>query len=89
VGFEKCDKALLVDNLKKDRVDGAWDFMADYRVIMRSDYNVLCLYTSGYVKEGNRRLAREYQNSVGTHHCNLQSRHDETVPIDIRQCISL
>ena len=84
-----CDEAVLVDNLKKDRVDEAWDFMANYRVIMRCDYNVLCLYTSGYVTEGNSRLARGYQNSVRTHHCHLHSRIDETVLLYIRQCILL
>jgi hypothetical protein len=70
-------------------VDGAWGFMADYRVIMRSDYKVLCLYNSGYVTAGNSRVARGYENSVGTHHRHLQSRINETVLLDIRQCTSL
>jgi hypothetical protein len=71
--YEKCDEAVLVDNLKIDWMDGAWRFMANGLVIMRSDYNVLCLDTVGYVTVGNSRLARGYQNSVGTYHCHLQS----------------
>jgi hypothetical protein len=39
---------------------------------------VLCLDTLGYVTAGNSRPARVYQNSVGTYHCHLQSRFDET-----------
>ena len=61
-------------------------FMADYRVKMQSDYNVLCPDASGYVTTGNSGIARRYQDSVGTHHNHLQSRIDETVLID-RQCI--
>jgi len=63
--------------------------MADYHTIMQIDYNVSCLYTSSYVTTGNDRLVGGYHNSVGTHHSHLQSRVDETVLIDIRQCISL
>jgi hypothetical protein len=54
-----------------------WGRMADYRVIMQTDYNVLCLDTSGYVTTGNRPVAGGYQNSVGTHQYHLQSRIDE------------
>jgi len=75
--------------LNKIWVDGAWMFMADYRVIMQTDYNVLCLDASGYVTTENGRVAREYQNSVRTHHCHLQSRIDEAVLLDIRRCILL
>ena len=53
-------------------------FMANDRLIMRSDCNVSCLDTLGYVTAGNSRLARGYQNSVGTHHSHLQNRIDET-----------
>jgi hypothetical protein len=75
---ENCEEAVLMDTLKTDWVDGAWEFMANDRVIMRSDYNVLCLDTWGYVTARNSRLARGYQNSVGTYHYYLQSRIDET-----------
>ena len=51
--------------------------MANDRVIMRSDFNVSCLDTLGYVMPGNSRLARGYQDSVGTRHSHLQSRIDE------------
>jgi hypothetical protein len=61
--------------------------VADCRVTMRSDYNVLCLDISSYVSIGKSRLVRGYQNSVGTHHCNFQSRINETVLLDTRQCI--
>jgi hypothetical protein len=77
------------DTLQTDKVDWACVFMAEYHVIIWSDYDVLCLDTSGYVTAGNSRAARGYQNSVGTRHCNLQSKHDETVLLDIRQCIVL
>jgi len=52
--------------------------LADDHVIMRSDYSLLCLDTSEYVTEGKSRAVRDYQNSAGTHHSHLQSRHDET-----------
>jgi hypothetical protein len=70
---EKCDEAVLVDNLKIYWVDGVWEFMANDRVKTRSDYNVLCLDTVGYVTAGNSRLASGYQNSVGTHHCHFRA----------------
>ena len=75
--------------LNKILVDEAWMFMADYRVIMQTDYNIFCLDASGYVTTGNSRVASGYQNSVRTYHCHLQSRIDETVLLDIRQCILL
>ena len=40
-----CDEAVLVDTLKRDRVDGAWGHTANDRVIMRnvaSRYVGLC-----------------------------------------------
>jgi len=90
LGSENCAEAVLVDNLKKKKwVDGMWMFMADYRVIMQTDYNVLCLDTVGYVTTGNIRVARGYQNSVRTHHCHFQSRIDERILLDIRQSILL
>ena len=62
-------------------------WMADGRVIHRSDYNVSCLDTAGYVTAGNSPVVSQYQTSVGTHHCHLQSRIDET--IHMKTCISL
>jgi len=62
-------------------------FMANDRFIMQSDYNVSCLHTVGYVTTGNSRLAKGYQNSVGTHHSHLQNRIDETKYMET--CISL
>ena len=53
---EKCDEAVVVDNLKEDSQNWAWWLMADYRMTMLSDYNALCLYTSSYVTTGNSRL---------------------------------
>jgi hypothetical protein len=64
--------------------------MADDRLIQRSDYNVSCLDTSGYVTAGNSRVVSEYQKyqiSVGTYHSHLQSRIDETIHMET--CISL
>jgi hypothetical protein len=75
---EKCAEGVLVDTLNMGWVDGAWGFMAGDRVIMRSDYNVLCLETSGYVTAGNSQVARGYRNSVGSYHCHFQSRIDDT-----------
>jgi hypothetical protein len=83
------DEAVLVENLKEDRVDGAWGLTADYHVTLRSDYNVLCLYTSSYVTTGNSRVVSECKSCVGTHQYHLQSRINETVLLDTRQCISL
>ena len=54
-----------------------------------TDYNVLCLDASGYVTTGNSGMARGFQDSVGTHHSHFQSRIDETVLLDITQCILL
>jgi hypothetical protein len=62
-------------------------FMVKDRLIMRSDYNVSCLDTLGYVTVGNSRLARGYQNYVGTNHSHLQSRIDEIKYME--KCISL
>jgi len=89
VGSEKCDEVFRADTLKKDWVDGAWGLMADYCMIMQTDYNVSCPDTTDYVTVGNSRLAGGYQNSVGTHHRHLRSRFNETVLLDIRQWISL
>jgi hypothetical protein len=70
---------------------GGWGvgFMADYCMIMQTDYNVSCPDTTDYVTAGNSRLARGCQNSIGTHHYHLQSRHDEPVLLDTRQRTSL
>jgi len=84
---EKCDKAVPVHTWKTDWVDAAWRFMANDQVIQWSDYNVSCLDTLGCVTAGNSRLARRYQNYVGTHHSHLQSRIDETIYME--NCISL
>ena len=46
MGSENCDEAVLVDTMEKNWVDGAWMFMADYRVIMQTDCNVLSLDAS-------------------------------------------
>jgi len=62
--------------------------MADYRVTILSDYNVLCLDTSSYVTTGNSRLVSGCKYCVGTHQYHLQSRINETVLLDTRQCIS-
>jgi len=56
--------------------------MAGDPVIQRSDYNVSCVDTSCYVTAGKSRAVREYQNSVGTHHHNLQSRIGETIHME-------
>jgi hypothetical protein len=55
---EKCDEGPLVDTLKMDLVDGVWAFKANDRVIMRNDYNVLCLDMLGYVTVRNSGLAK-------------------------------
>jgi len=72
---EKCAEAVLVDTLKKTGWMGR-GCMADDRVIQRSDYSLSCLDSSGSVTAGKSRVVSEYQNSVGTHHCYLQSRID-------------
>ena len=46
MGSKNCDEAVLVDTMAKNWVDGAWMFMADYRVIMQTDCNVLSLDVS-------------------------------------------
>jgi hypothetical protein len=61
--------------------------MDDDRVIQRSDYNVSCQDTSSCVTAGNSRLARRYQNSIGTHHSHLQSSIVETIQMET--CTSL
>ena len=48
---EECD-----DVVQTDREDGAWGFMADDRVVIRTDFSVLCLDISGYVTAVNGRL---------------------------------
>ena len=63
--------------------------MADYRVTVRSDYNVLCLYNSSYVTTGNSRVVSGCKYCVGTHQYHLQSGVNETVLVDIIQCILL
>ena len=63
------------------------ELMANDGLIMRSVYNVSCLYTLRYVTAGNSRLARVCQNSVETQHSHLQSRTDETKYME--KCISL
>jgi len=82
---EKWDEAVLVDTLKQDWMDAAW--LHDDRLIQRSDYNVSGLGTSGYVTAGKSRVVSEYRNSVGTHHCHLQSTIDEAIHMET--CISL
>jgi hypothetical protein len=49
----KCGEAVLVDKTeKKDLADGMWGFMANYRVALRNDYNLFCLYASGCITIG-------------------------------------
>ena len=53
--------------------------MVDERMIMRNDFDLLCLATSGYVTAGKSRVVSDYQNSEGTYQSDLQSRHDEKI----------
>ena len=70
---EKSDEAVVVDIL--NRLGGCGvGLVANDWVIIRSDYDMSCLDTLGYVMPGNSRLARGYQDSVGTRHSHLQSR---------------
>ena len=66
---EECDYVV-----QTDREDGAWGFMADDRVVIRTDYSVLCLDISGYVTAVNGRLVsgltvfcRKKRHSVSWH----------------------
>ena len=72
---EKCDEAIVVDTLNIDCADAVWILWLMIR--WYSEVNTKCcvyVHTLGYVTAGNSRLARGYQNSVGTHHSHLQSR---------------
>ena len=57
--------------------------MVDYGVVMRSDCNVSCLDTSGYVTAGNIRLARGYPCFVGKNDNNRQGTNKVTIRVYI------
>ena len=62
-------------------------FMADDRVVMRSDCSVSCLDTSGYVTAGNSRLVRGYMCFVGKNDTHLQGTNNVTIPVYVGKYI--
>ena len=57
--------------------------MADYVVVMRSDCNVSCLDTSGYVTAGNSRLVSGYLCFVENNDTHPQGTNSVTIRVYI------
>ena len=88
--YQKCDVAVRVDNVKTDWVDAAWGLIADYRVTVRSDCDLLCLDTAGYVRMDRiacyATITLLYEQTTAIY---IAETMRQTVLLAIRKCISL
>jgi hypothetical protein len=71
------------DGQGKQNEDRAWGFMTEDRVVMRSECNVSCLDTSGYVTAGNSQLVSGYVCFVGKNDTHITGTNNMTIRVYI------